>query len=202
MPEMVNLAPAARAMAGLLSGIDDDQLAAATPCERSTLGDLVDHVDGVSQAFTAAASKDLGPLTSSPPAPDVARLGADWRTRIPAQLDGLASAWADPSAWEGTTQVGGVTLPAQVAGWIALNELVLHGWDIARASGQPFEGEAQSLQACLQSISAMYPPDQLAKREGIFGPPVEVPADAPLLDRVVGLSGRDPGWPTGHRTNS
>jgi hypothetical protein len=31
-------------------------------------------------------------------------------------------------------------------------------------------------------------------REGLFGPPVPVPADAPLLDRVIGLTGRDPAW--------
>lgn len=30
--------------------------------------------------------------------------------------------------------------------------------------------------------------------EGVFGPVVPVLDDAPLLDRVIGLSGRDPGW--------
>jgi hypothetical protein len=31
-------------------------------------------------------------------------------------------------------------------------------------------------------------------RDGLFGPVVEVPDDAPLLDRVIGLTGRDPAW--------
>jgi uncharacterized protein (TIGR03086 family) len=194
MAEMVDLAPAARQMAVLLGGVGDDQLTAPTPCERSTLGDLVDHVDGLSRAFTAAATKDLGPVTSAVPAPDGARLGADWRTRIPAQLDALAAAWADPSAWQGTTQAGVVTLPAEVAGRIALDEVVLHGWDIARASGQPFDCDPRSLRACLEFLTGMYPADQLERREGIFGPVVEVPGDAPLVDRVVGFSGRDPAW--------
>jgi uncharacterized protein (TIGR03086 family) len=194
MPEIVDLQPAAHQLAVLLSKIGDDQLAAPTPCEQSTLGDLVDHVDGLSQAFTAAATKDLGPATSLAPSPDAARLGADWRTRIPPQLDRLAAAWADPAAWRGMTQVGGVTLPGDVAGRIVLNELVLHGWDIARASEQPFDSEPGSLQACLEAVSEMYPPDEPDRRVGIFGPAVEVPADAPLIDRVVGLSGRDPAW--------
>lgn len=194
MPEMMDLVPAARQMAALLRGVGNDQLAAATPCEQSTLGDLVSHVDGASRAFTAAATKDLGPATAAPPPPDGGQLGSDWRTRIPAQLEALAAAWADPAAWQGTTEAGGVTLPADVAGRIALNELVLHGWDIARASGQPFACEPRSLQACLESLTVMYPPDQPQRREGIFGPPVEVPADAALVDRVVGLSGRDPVW--------
>jgi uncharacterized protein (TIGR03086 family) len=194
MPEMLDLGPAARQMAALVSRVGDDQLTEPTPCAPTTLGDLVQHVDGMSLAFTAAAIKDIGPATSSVPPPDAALLGPDWRTRIPAQLDALAVAWADASAWQGTTQAGGVTLPADVAGRIALNELVLHGWDIAKASGQPFDGESWSLQACLESLSAMYPPEQPDRRVGLFGPAVEVPADVSLVDQVVGLSGRDPAW--------
>lgn len=194
MAEMVDLAPAARQMTVLLGGIGDDQLTAPTPCESTTLGDLVDHVNGLSQAFTAAATKDLGPVTSAAPAPDAARLDADWRAQIPAQLDALVAAWAEPSAWQGMTQAGGVSLPAEVAGRVVLNELVLHGWDIARASGQPFDCGAALLRECLESLAAMFPPDQLDRRKGIFGPPVEVPVNAPLIDQVVGLSGRDPAW--------
>ena len=194
MPEMVDLAPAARQMADLLRRIDDDQLTAPTPCEKSTLGDLVDHIGGMSVAFTAAANKELGAVTSAPPAPDAARLGPDWHARIPAQLDALAAAWSNPGAWQGMTQAGGVTLPGDVAGRVALDELVLHGWDIARASGQPFELEQATLRACLEFLSAAYPPDQPDRRVGLFGPAVDVPPDAPLVNRVVGLSGRDPAW--------
>jgi len=194
MPEMVDLAPAAAQLAALLGRIRDDQLTTPTPCAPSTLGDLVDHVAGLSRAFTDAAAKDLGQTTGAPPAPDAARLAADWRTRIPAQLDALAAAWAEPPAWQGMTHAGGVTLPAEVAGHVALHELVLHGWDIARASGQPFDSDPGTLHTCLESVSAMYPPDKPERREGVFGPAVEVPADAELVDRVVGLAGRDPAW--------
>ncbi len=96
------------------------------------------------------------------------------------------------------TQAGGVTLPAEVAGHVALHELVLHGWDIARASGQPFDSDPGTLHTCLESVSAMYPPDRPERREGVFGPAVEVPADAELVDRVVGLAGRDPAWKPPH----
>jgi uncharacterized protein (TIGR03086 family) len=194
MAEIVDLGPAAHQLSDLLIRIDNGQLDAPTPCGRSTVGDVLDHVGGLAQAFTAAATKDLGPVTSTPPAPDASRLGADWRADIPTRVAGLAQAWTDPSAWDGMTQVGGVTLPGGVAGQIALNEIVLHAWDLARGSGQTYQPDPASLQACFASLSLMYPHEHLDRRKGIFAPPVDVPADAPLVDRVVAFSGRDPGW--------
>jgi len=194
MAEIVDLRPAARQLSDLLRRIHDDQLGAPTPCGESTVGDVLDHVGGLAQAFAAAATKNFGPMTSTPPAPDGARLSAGWRVEIPNHLASLAQAWADPVAWKGMTQAGGVSLPGEVAGRIALNEIVLHAWDIARATDQPYQQDPGSLEACLASLSAMYPPEDLERRKGIFGPPVNVPEDAPLVDRVVAFSGRHPTW--------
>ena len=194
MAEIVDLRPATGRLSDLLGRIGDDQLDAPTPCADRSVADLLDHVGGLAQAFAAAARKELGPMTATPPAPDGSRLTASWRSDIPGRMAALAQAWRDPAAWDGMTQVGGVTLPGEVAGRIALNETVLHAWDLARAVGQPYEQEKDSLEACLASLQAMYPPDDLERRTGIFGPPVEIPADSPLADRVVAFSGRDPGW--------
>ena len=194
MAEIVDLGPAARQLSDLLERVDEDRLGAPTPCGESTVGDVLDHIDGLAQAFAAAATKDAGPMTSTPPAPDGARLSANWRVDIPDHVAALAQAWTDPSAWEGMTQVGGVTLPGEIAGRIALNEIVLHAWDLACGTGQPYRQDPGSLESCLTSLWAMYPPEDLARRKGIFGAPVDVPEDAPLVDRVVAFSGRDPGW--------
>jgi uncharacterized protein (TIGR03086 family) len=113
------------------------------------------------------------------------------------QLTALAAAWRDPAAWVGMTQVGGIDLPAEAAATVALNELTVHGWDIARASGQPFDGDPAAVEAAIQFAAAMSAPDQQAGRARIFGPVVDVPADATLLGRLIGLSGRDPGWAPG-----
>ena len=40
----------------------------------------------------------------------------------------LAAAWRDPAAWEGMTEAGGLRMPADVMGAVALDQLVLHGW--------------------------------------------------------------------------
>jgi hypothetical protein len=58
---------------------------------------------------------------------DASRLAPDWRDRIPRDLDALAASWQDAEAWSGMTTVGGVTLPGEVCGVVALDELVVHG---------------------------------------------------------------------------
>ena len=192
---LLDLEPAARRMADLIAGVAPESLDATTPCPKYSLGDLVDHVGGLSLAFTAAATKALGPDSSQAPDPQASRLGDDWRTRIPRDLMGLAEAWQDPAAWTGFTQAGGVDLPGEIAGLVALDELVIHGWDVARASGQAYDCDLPTLEAVYEFVAPMSVPGQEAQR--IFGPVVEVPEDALLLDRVIGLTGRNPAWPTG-----
>ena len=170
----------------------DDQLAAPTPCTETSLGDLLDHVDGFSLAFTAAATKT--PLEGDQaPSADTSRLGADWRTRITERLAGPAIAWREPAAWQGMTQAGGQDLPAEVAGVVALDEVIVHGWDIAVASDQTFSCEPHLVEEAygfVQSVVGANPQGS----PGLFGAPVPVPDDAPLLDRLLGLTGRDPAW--------
>jgi uncharacterized protein (TIGR03086 family) len=109
----------------------------------------------------------------------------------------LADAWRDPEAWTGMTKAGGVELPGEVAGLVALDEIVIHGWDIARASGQEYDCDPASLEAVHGFVMQFSEPGQEEARAGLFGPVVEVPDDAPLLDRVIGLTGRDPAWSPG-----
>jgi len=190
----VDLEPATRHMADLIAGIPDDRLGAPTPCPAYTLGDLLDHVGGLALAFTAAATKTGGEIGAQGPSGDASRLGDDWRTRIPRDLAGLAEAWCDPDAWSGTTQAGGVELPGEVAGLVALDELVIHGWDVAAASGQAYHCDRGLLEAVHGFVAQFSGPGQEEARNGLFGPVVPVPDDAPLLDRVLGLTGRDPAW--------
>ena len=90
------------------------------------------------------------------------------------------------------TQAGGVDLPGEVAGLVALNELVVHGWDIATASGQAYRPDEATLTADHGFLAQFSGPGNEEARGGLFGPEVAVPADAPLLDQVIGMAGRDP----------
>jgi uncharacterized protein (TIGR03086 family) len=194
MADMVDLVPAAVALTGVLQGITDDQLTAPTPCDGSTVADLLDHLHGLTQAFRAAATKELGAMTSTPPLPDGSRLTPDWRGQLPDRASELAKAWSDPAAWDGMTQVGGVTLPGEVAGRIALNEMTLHAWDLARATGTPYRPDPGTVRACLDALSTMYPATDLERRQGIFAAPVPMGDHAPAVDRMLAFSGRNPDW--------
>jgi len=194
--ESIDLGPAVRRMTDLITAVPDDLLTAPTPCTKSTVGDLVDHIGGFSLAFTAAARKSFGDGGNRGPAANAANLGPDWRTRIPRDLEALAEAWRDPSAWTGMTKAGGLDLPGEVAGVIALDELVVHGWDIARASGQSYDCEPELVAAATAFVAPIAESGE-APREGLFGPPVAVPADASPLDRLIGMTGRDPAWSPG-----
>lgn len=203
MTAILDLDPPARQLMRLLHGVTDDQLSARTPCAAYIVGDLLDHLMGLTIAFRNAATKSTGSRESGvdessrksrPGEGRAANLHPDWRRLLPLQLNELVAAWRDPAAWEGTTEAGGVTLPAEVMGSVALDELVLHGWDLARGTGQSFECDPNSAEVCFEFTSAMSTPGEEGSREGLFGPVVDVPLDAPLFHRALGLSGRDPSW--------
>ncbi|MFJ6808146.1 TIGR03086 family metal-binding protein [Streptomyces anulatus] len=208
-----DLEPATRRIAALLGRVDDSRLNGPTPCPDYAVRELLGHLTGLATAFRDAARKDLGASTALSPDAALPVLDDDWREVLPRRLEEVAAAWRSPDAWTGMTRAGGVELPGEVAGAVALNELVVHGWDLARSTGQPYAaGEAE-----LRSCEALLAPaadgadgspedgsdgsggsrEDGADGDSLFGPPVPVPGDAPLLDRVIALSGRRPDWQPG-----
>ncbi|GEL19116.1 TIGR03086 family metal-binding protein [Pseudonocardia asaccharolytica] len=185
----LDLEPAARRIVLLLDGVADDRLDAPTPCTDTTVAALLDHLVGLAGAFRGAAVKAPDPGPPQPAATD--RLDPDWRRVLPRRLDELVAAWRDPAAWEGIASVGGATMPAPQVATVALDELVLHGWDLARATGQAYAADPASVEACLGFVAAVASPQGTP---GLFGPIVDMSADAAPLDRLLRLSGRDPSW--------
>ena len=121
-------------------------------------------------AFTAAARKDFGEWTDNPP--QGGQLDDDWRTSYPARLAELARAWQAPEAWQGMTRAGGIDLPGEVAGSVALTEVVIHGWDVARASGQSYDVDPETTESLLAHVSQIAAEGPV---EGLFGAAVPVP---------------------------
>jgi uncharacterized protein (TIGR03086 family) len=195
---MHDLGPAAREMTRLVNGVRDDQLGDSTPCTGYTLGDLVQHVRGLAEAFTVAGLKAQPAGGSKPPSQgDASLLPDNWRGDTADWLDRLAETWSDPAAWEGIAWIAGFEAPASAVGITAANELVVHGWDVARASGQQLVLDDTALAPSREFVAMMSGPGSEGARGDAFGPALPVPVGASGLDEVVAGNGRDPAWSAG-----
>src|SRR3954453_15768062 len=186
----LDLAGPAAELARVVAAVRDDQLGAPTPCAGTSVAALLDHVHGLSVGMRMAAEKTPA---DAPPSASADALPADWRERIPQELDALVAAWQRPTAWEGSTRAGGVELPAPIMGVVALNEVLVHGWDLAVSVGEPYAADAASVRACLDH-ALRFAATMPEARDSIYGPVVPVPDDAPEWHRLLGLTGRDPAW--------
>jgi uncharacterized protein (TIGR03086 family) len=184
---VIDLKPACRRMNEVLAGVTDEQLTTSGPSTEYTVGDLIDHIDQIARGSTALAQRDT--VEQPGTGPDAAHLGPDWRLSVAEHLLALGKAWDDPTAWRGRAKVPGSDLSNEMWGKITLTELVVHGWDIAKATGQPFALPEQTLRACLDHVATFVPN---APIPALWGPPVDVAPDAPLLDRIVAITGRAP----------
>jgi len=108
-----------------------------------------------------------------------------------AQLDRAVAAWADPAVWDRELDVMGAKTPASDVAALMIAELVLHGWDLAAATGQDYSVSDRAAEAALVAVEANA---ELFRQYEGFADPVPTAADAPVLDRVLALSGRDPAW--------
>jgi len=166
-------------------------LAGQTPCEQWDVGALVRHLLFYAPVLAAAGrhgQPPLGPATESE-----ISLDAHWADQLSEAVDDVADAWGDPAAWsETTTMAGSDPMPAPMIGGMVLGELVVHGWDLAAATGSRPEFSVDVLLGTYAAVEQMA---ELGRGMAIFGPEVVVGADASLLDRIVARTGRNPGWP-------
>lgn len=180
---------AMRRTAEIVHAVRPDQLTLPTPCAEFDVATLGRHLTYWGVLFSAQAARKQQPASDAGP-DDV---GADWAETFTRHADRTAAAWSVPDAWTGTTFLAGASMPAPLVGSLMLAELVLHGWDLAVATGQqPGYSEAVA-KTTLEIIERMA--DQ-GRAAGIFADPVPVPDSASSLERALGLSGRDPAWPT------
>ncbi len=187
---MSHLSDAATAMAETVRNIRTDQLSAPTPCAEFDVRKLVHHLLFWGPSLAAAGRKELAAPVAAAES-DVDLTTGDWQADLLAQVDRIAAAWAPEEAWSGTATMGGPELPAAVFGDMVIGELSVHAWDLAQATGQRLVLPDALLTHLYESTSASA---EQARAMGLFGQEVPVPADAPLLDRVLGLTGRDPAW--------
>jgi uncharacterized protein (TIGR03086 family) len=185
---MHDLGPATRELTRVAAQVHDDDLGRPTPCGPWTVRDLLGHLLSLTAHF-AAVARHAAPERGGPPS-DVTD---DWRAVLDARLADLATAWTEPGAWEGEGSAGGLTMPNAQLGVVALEEVVLHGWDLAGAIGAPFAVRDEDVAAVARFVDGVAQAPAQA-RTGLYGPIVDAPIDTEL-HRVLALAGRDPHRP-------
>jgi uncharacterized protein (TIGR03086 family) len=108
-----------------------------------------------------------------------------------AQLAKAVDAWSKPEAWAGDRNVMGSATPAADIAAMLIAEMVLHGWDIAEATGQDYRCDDAVARNVLKTVEAQ---GELFRQYQGFAAIVPVPDDATAFDRALALSGRDPGY--------
>lgn len=172
----------------LVAAVGSDQWSAPTPCGDWDVRKLLGHIVGGNQVFAAAVGGI--PLEQARQALAGDPLGPDPVLAYAESAAAVAAAFGEPGALERSVTIPLGTVPAVAALHLRIVEALVHGWDLARATGRtvsyPDDVVEQEI-AFSREFLGRIPPD----REP-FAPSRPVPADAVPLDRLVALLGRDP----------
>jgi uncharacterized protein (TIGR03086 family) len=180
---------AADAAALTVAYVDAGQFGQPTPCTEWDVRALLNHlILWTSYSLQARAQGEAvgQDLMDRDFAADPG-FAADYQ----AQLDRALTAWADPATWERSLDVMGSPMPSADVAALNIAEMVLHGWDLAAATGQAYTVSERAAAAAMRAVEANA---ELFRQYKGFADAVEVPPSAPALDRVLALSGRDPAW--------
>ncbi len=175
-----------------IAAVRDDQWSNQSPCEKWDARGVVDHILMMHGVMLRPVDRELSPAPSVAEDPLASFRAA--RADVQAVLD-------DPelAEMECDTPNGRMTVARQID-QVVSDDLVLHGWDLARATGQDEAMNPNDVERLWATTTSI--PDELMEKYRtpgafgpgieVFGPEVKVAEDAPLQDRLLGLIGRDP----------
>jgi uncharacterized protein (TIGR03086 family) len=172
-PSAVTLA----ACRAVLQRLTEEDLSRPTPCAGYTVGDVGEHVVRSMVLMNSVAGGQAD-------APVAGTLDARVTTTAGAAL----AAWRSRGL-DGSVAVGRSTLPASLAVEIITLELLVHGWDIAQATGQRIDVPSEVAGYVLDRARELITED---KRGRSFAAEVPAGPDATVLQRLVAFTGRAP----------
>ncbi|OJF10343.1 TIGR03086 family metal-binding protein [Couchioplanes caeruleus] len=173
--------------AAVVRGVEPDQFHAPTPCAEWDVQTLTNHLLQVTSALHLAGRRQ--PVPDQLWGRDLMTEG--WADRFDDEGRAAAAAWAQPSAWDGMVSMGGAEMPAPMIATMLATDLAIHGWDLARATGQDYHCDDDVAEATCRFITDMG--DQ-GRQMGIYATPVTVAGNVAAFERALALSGRDPRW--------
>ena len=188
---------------GVIAGVRPEQLTAPTPCDdfdvRAMLGHLLNVLDRV-----GVIGQGRDPFTAESPA-----LPGDdgWVAAWDATAEAVRAVWSDDAVLERVVVLPWSQLPGGETLLGYLNEIVVHTWDLATATGQAVAFDDAVVAAAFAAIRQTLPgpnrtelfaelskglPADMGPFVAPFGDLVVVPDDAPLIDQLIGWNGRRP----------
>lgn len=162
-----------------------DQLGASTPCSDWDVRALINHTIGAMQMFRDVAVKGEA---------DLSIFGDDLVGADPvASFDGIAretlAAWREEGRMSQPANMPWGAMPADIALSMLANDVLVHGWDLATATGQQVAWDQALAEDTYAFASGFFTPEI---RGNEFAPEVEVDAGADVMSRLVALEGRRP----------
>lgn len=183
------LTDAAEAAALIVGKVTPAQLDSPTPCADWDVRTLLNHlILWTSHSLERRAHGE----SAAPELTDRDFAAApDFAAAYRAQLGSALAAWADPAVWDRELDLMGTKTPAADVAGLIIAELVLHGWDLATATGQDYSVSVRAAEAALRAVEASA---ELFRQYKGFADPLSAATGATALDGVLALSGRDPAW--------
>jgi uncharacterized protein (TIGR03086 family) len=168
----------------LAAAVPADRLTDPTPCPdfdvRALLGHLVATVD---------RTRVIGEGGDPNAEPRVVVGGADdsWTAALDAAAEKMWPVWADDARLDAPVTVPWGTVPGRAALWGYLREALVHGWDLAVATGQDPEADHATAAAALEVTQRVFPAEP--RTDMPFAPPVAPRAGAGPTERLANWCG-------------
>jgi uncharacterized protein (TIGR03086 family) len=175
----------------LVGAVAAEQWELPTPCSDWTVRQLVNHLVGGNRLFARVLrGEPLPPLDQLGRRGAEDQLGGDPAAAFAGSADELRAALRAPGVLAGTYTVPAGTLPGSAVVHLRTVEMLVHGWALARATGQqvPFSDDLAEPELAFSGDMLQRLP---AGRQP-FAPSRPVSGDAPAIDRLAALLGRTP----------
>lgn len=178
------LAAAQEWVATLLTAATPDRWTDPTPCAGWDVADLLRHVLALAGRLRVMGEGGAADDAASM----VDELPADLAVAFEAGVADAASRWTDPAALARPTSAPFGTVPGAAVLSVYTSEYLTHGWDLAVATGQPSEADAELVRPVLEVMRRMLPGER--DETFPFGPPAPVADEAGATEQLARWLGR------------
>jgi uncharacterized protein (TIGR03086 family) len=169
----------------IVDGVAADRWHAATPCAGWDARSLVNHL--VAGNLWAAELAAGGTIEGAGSRLDGDLLGDDPAAAYVVSASAAAAVFHRPGALDAPCAVSYGPVPGSVYAGHRFMDVLVHGWDLAVATGQDHALDPALMQACQQIIE---PQLDAFRSAGALAPQVAVPADARTQTRFLAMLGR------------